>query len=40
MFKRAKTIIGGIELPEEFSGSTVINNIAISKDRLKYAYVE
>lgn len=39
MFRKARTIINGIELPEEFSGSSVINNIAISP-RGRFAYVK
>src|SRR3989338_6019568 len=39
MFETRKTIFNGVELPDEFSGSNVINNVAISRDGTKYAYV-
>ena len=39
MFRKKKTKINGIELPDEFSGASIINNIAISPDGTKYAYV-
>ncbi len=39
MFRKTRTIINGVELPEEFAGASIINNVAISKDGTKYAYV-
>jgi hypothetical protein len=39
MFRKRRTILNGVELPEEFSGSSIINNVAISGDGTKYAYV-
>ncbi|MDO8740772.1 MAG: hypothetical protein Q7J54_04355 [Candidatus Woesearchaeota archaeon] len=39
MLRRKRTVINGVELPEEFSGASIINNIAISCDGQKYAYV-
>lgn len=36
MFRKVKTVINGVELPEEFSGASIINNIAISKGRFAY----
>jgi len=39
MFGKRRTIINGVELSEEFSGGSVINNIAISSDGKKYAAV-
>lgn len=38
MFRRRKTVINGVELPEDFNTSSVINNIAISNDG-RYAAV-
>src|SRR3989344_5443817 len=38
MFRRKKTVINGVELPEDFNVSSVINNIAISNDG-RYAAV-
>lgn len=40
MFRKARTIIDGIELPEEFSGAIVINNVAITSDGKKYALIK
>ena len=39
MFQKKRIKINGVELPEEFSGSSIINNIAISNDGKKYAAV-
>lgn len=39
MFGKRKLIINGVELPEEFSGGSVINNVAISSDGRRYAAV-
>lgn len=39
MFQRKHTKINGVELPEEFSGCSIINNVAISNDGKKYAAV-
>ncbi len=39
MFRKKRINLNGIELPEEFSGSNIINNVAISKDGNQYAYV-
>ena len=39
MFRKKRTILNGVELPEEFSSSSIINNVAISGDGAKYAYV-
>tara|TARA_Y100000310_G_C20556898_1_gene751024 strand:- start:193 stop:999 length:807 start_codon:yes stop_codon:yes gene_type:complete len=38
MFRKKRTVINGVELPEDFNVSSVINNIAISNDG-KYAAV-
>jgi len=37
MFRKSRTVIRGVELPEEFSGASVINNVAIANG--KYAAV-
>src|SRR3989338_2097881 len=39
VFRKRRTTLNGIELPEEFSGACLINNIAISSDGKRYAYV-
>jgi len=39
MFNKRKTVINGVELPEEFSGASIINNVAISNDGTKYAVI-
>jgi hypothetical protein len=36
MFRKSKTTINGIELPDEFSGASIINNIAISNESFAY----
>ena len=38
MFRKKRTVINGIEFPEDFDVSSVINNIAISNDG-RYAAV-
>ena len=39
MFRKARTNINGVELPEDFEVGSVINNIAISADRTKFIAV-
>ncbi len=39
MFERRKTMVNGVELPDDFSGSSIINNVVISRDGKKYAHV-
>jgi len=39
MFRKKRTKINGVTLPEEFSGANIINNVAITEDGTKYAYV-
>lgn len=39
MFRKRRVIINGVDLPEEFAGASIINNVAISPDGAKYAYV-
>ncbi len=34
-----KTIVNGVELPSEFNGCNVINNIALSQDGTRYAVI-
>lgn len=36
MFRKSRVVINGIELPEEFSGASIINNIAITEKRFAY----
>ncbi len=39
MFRKSRTTINGVELPEEFSGASIINNVVISSDGKKYAHI-
>ncbi|MGV8086484.1 MAG: hypothetical protein ACP5N1_02545 [Candidatus Woesearchaeota archaeon] len=39
MFRKKRSMINGVELPEEFSGGSIINNVAISSDGQKYAAI-
>ena len=39
MFRKKRTKINGVTLPEEFSGANIINNVAITEDGTQYAYV-
>ncbi|MGK7874457.1 MAG: hypothetical protein AB4426_14465 [Xenococcaceae cyanobacterium] len=38
-FRQNTAMISGVELPQEFSGCSVINNVAISRDGSKYAFL-
>lgn len=40
MFRKVRTVINGIELSDDFSGASVINNIAISSDGKRYAVIK
>ncbi|MBS3143061.1 hypothetical protein J4464_06755 [Candidatus Woesearchaeota archaeon] len=39
MFRKKRMVIDGVEIPEDFSGGSIINNVAISPDGTRYAAV-